>query len=176
MRGLKPFLLCAVVAIVWLSPAAAMVHESVLVGSGYFGLGSIPLHAEALFDEGVWTYTYVAEITGVTADVTGFTIANLDQVPFSYASNDKNFQNPVYFGADSILWNYGNVAANDGPIAFSFKSSYSPALVQATLWGGTRSSFDYTLGPMPEPGSLAGMAVFGLGSAGLFYRRRSNRR
>ena len=176
MRGLKTFLLCAVVAIVWLSPAAAVVHESVLVGSGYFGLGSIPLHAEALFDEGVWTYTYEAEITGVTADVTGFTVANLERLPFSSASNNKNFQNPTYSGTDSILWNYGNVGANDGPIVFSFKSAYSPALVQATLLGGIKYSGDYTLGPMPEPGTLAGLAVFGLGSAGLFYRRRSGRR
>lgn len=162
-------LLLATAALCASAPAAALVYDSTLAGP----LGSVAVRAEAAYSAGLWTYTYTADVSQLTRNTTGFSIGNLDRVLFSDAANDRNFTNPVFAGTDSIMWTAGSVAPAAGPIVFTLQSTYSPATVNATLWGGAFPATGTTLGLLPEPSGFAVLAIYGLGAASLFARRRA---
>ena len=166
------FLVCAFALMA--CSAGVTAYDSTLTGS----LGTVPLNAEATFAGDVWTFIYTASIGNVTANVTGFSIGNALRLEFTQATNNKNFTNPVFSGSDSILWNAGSVPKDQGPIIFSFKSTYGPKIsVPTTLYGNIKSAGGNTLGlSVPEPASMAVLGTLAFGGAAAIYRRGRSRR
>lgn len=176
MKRLITVSMYLVLLLACLAPLGATVLDSTLTGSGSFNLGSVPVHAEALFADNIWTYTYTLNITGVTANVTAFTIGNLEKLSFTNAYNNKTFTNPQFSGTGSILWTGGNVPSTNGPIIFSFQSVYGPKTGNTTLTGGYKSAGGTTLTVgAPEPSSLFVLGALGLGGAATILRRKLRR-
>ncbi len=169
MRLLVAIVLCALLGAAAL-PVAADVYDSTLAGP----LGSVPVHAEAIYSQGLWQYTYVVNIAGLSRNATGFSIGNIDRLEYNAANNNRDLTNPVYFaGTDSILWTAGNVSPSAETITFSFESVYGPTLTACTLWGGAFPAVGTTLGMVPEPSSLFGLAMTSLVAVGFNIRRRT---
>jgi len=171
MKRINLIICAALLALAIGAPVLADAYDSTLSGL----LGNAPVHAEATYADGLWTYTYTVTITGVTSNVTGFSVGNLPVYSFSDATSNKSFTMPTFNGSDSILWTGGSISANDGPVTFSFKSVYKPGIVNCTLWGSPLPSGGQTLGMVPEPGTFAGLAVACMGMAGTLIRRRISR-
>jgi len=185
------FAALTLIALVCLPAVAAgpVTYSTDLVGSGSTNLGIVHLDAQATFDENsnLWTYTYVADISLITQPyVTGFTLGNLSSLPFINASHSTAqppttpFTDPVYSpGAQSIFWQSGKVYKEQAPITFTFQSAYMPrvdALQDVTMLKGTYKSYGRTIGPTPEPATLASLAVCGMGGLGSFLLRRRAKR
>lgn len=173
MKLICTLVTCAILAAACCASAAAATYDSVLTGP----LGDIPLHAEATLSDGIWTYTYTANLSGLADPVTGFTVGNVHASEFAAASNSADFVNPTFTGSDSVLWLNGYVEPAAGSVVFSYQSAHGPGLVNVTMWGGPAfPSGGQTLGMAPEPSSIIALAlglVGGLGSLRAARRRKT---
>lgn len=170
-------LLVAIAVMALAVGAGAVTMDSELVAGAAalpFAGTTIPLHAEATWTAGVWTYTYTLQITNSTRPITGFSVGNLNRLQWYDATNDKNFVNPTDWTTDSVFWSGGSVPTTDGPITFMYKSRYGPTVVPTSLFGGARSADGFTLGlAVPEPGSLSALGALALAGFAGFRRRRA---
>ena len=137
-------------------------------------LGNLSLHAEANLTS-LWTYTYVLDTTGATRPVTTFSVGNLYRLPFTSATNNGGFTDPVYNPGDptqdSALWTLGNVPAGQ-LVTFSFQSAYTPGDTAVSARGSGRASGADSIGMVPEPATMIALGGSALGVVGVLIRRR----
>lgn len=150
-----------------------------LVGTGL--VQDIMVNCAIDLDNGVYTYSYSLQyLTGNgTGTINLFNVEDPDDVAYTDAWNSGNFLNSVYNaseGAYSVQWDHG--AFTPGTTrTFSYKSIYGwrDINVYAYVAGGgiaEGSTLGMSGSAVPEPSSLAGLAMAGFAVIPVLRRRR----
>jgi hypothetical protein len=153
-----------------------------LWGTG--GLQHLSLYSLVTVDAGIYTYAYdltYDQGTVLTAEV--FSVSNWEDMPFlgtpNAPTNNKDFTNPVYTPADGqVRWFDGHIY-KDETVHFTYQSVYAPSEIGVYAFtgdGGYYAEGEYAAlgmtGVIPEPSSLAGLALAVFGFAPILRRRR----
>jgi hypothetical protein len=152
-------------------------HEDHLIG--YASVNDLLLNCVVDYNAGMYTYNYTLQYLTGTNNVRLVSVEDPDDVAYTNASNNGNFVNPSYNPdafAYEVLWQNGTL--QPGQVrSFSYKSVYGfrEIPVSAYVSTGGDSADGYTLGmttAVPEPSSLAGLALSAFAIAPVLRRRR----
>ena len=149
-----------------------------LTGTGK--LEHLTLYSLVTVDAGVYTYAYdLTYDVGTVATAEVFSVANWEDLPFFGAANNDGFTDPDYVPFQGeVLWVDGFIALNE-TVHFSYQSIYGPSEISVYAYaidgGYFADGYEAALGmttAIPEPASVAGLALGILGFVPIALRRR----
>lgn len=142
--------------------------QSTLTGT----LGNVTVDATATLTNGVWDYVYVVSplnMPSLFGQLHSFSIGNPGMYAYyAVASSDTTYTWDSSL-LDTVRWEHGHPSGNTA--TFSFKSIYSPTVVDCSAQNSGHASTGETLGMVPEPMSMLSL-TFGLGSIAWLKRTR----
>lgn len=145
---------------------------------GYDTLQHLSLYSLVTVDAGIYTYSYDLRYdAGTVASAEVFSVANWEDLGFYGAANGKDFQNPAYSPGDlEIKWIDGHITMGE-TVHFSYQSVYAPSEIEVYAYAvdGGAAAEGSALGmttAVPEPSSLAGLALAAFGVVPLLRRRK----
>lgn len=185
MRALRLLGLVVALSLIFAVAASAAWVElrnktGVLTGD----LGTLTLFSKVEQDGSLYRYSYnLTYDVGAGGNVVtrAFAVENPDDLSYSNADNSKDFINPTYVDEEDayeMKW-YGGTLGVGQYADFSYTSIYAPRDIDVFAYG--EGDVDFAWGenvaigqamPIPEPSSLAGIALAVAGFAPKILRRR----
>ncbi|MDO8588126.1 MAG: PEP-CTERM sorting domain-containing protein [Armatimonadota bacterium] len=146
---------------------------------GYGTVNDLLLNVVVDYDAGIYTYNYSLQYLTGSDTVHLFSVENESDVAYTNAWNSGDFLNPAYDPdayAYEVLWQNGNLLSGSTR-QFSYKSVYGwreiPVTAYASSGGDSADGFTYGMTTnVPEPSSLAGLALAAFALPALRRRRK----
>lgn len=143
------------------------------------GLGDFNLVADAVKTGDWWTYSYALTYVSGGPVVETFSVGNPCFAPFVTPENTDHFWNPLTDPVQAALdWTHGTMNVGD-TVTFSYKSHNAPLEDPFTVFCYAVDHSEYAFGEtigmsesVPEPGSMAVLAMGLIGAVPMIRRRR----
>jgi len=179
------FEVAVIAGVVLFTLVLAMSANATIVASrtdhliGYGTVNDVLLNCTVDLDAGIYTYSYQLQYLTGSGTVNLFNVENPDDAAYTNAWNSGDFWNHLFVDLDdaySVQWDNGTFVAGQTR-NFSYKSIYGYREIPVYAYVGAGDIADgETYGmsgaAVPEPSSLAGLALAGFAMIPALRRRR----